>query len=438
MSRPLTVLVAPDSFKGSLSSVEVARALATGWARARPGDTVLLAPLADGGEGTLAAIEAAGGWEPMEALVHDPLGRPVTARWLRSADGTRAVVEMARTSGLSLVPAEARDAVAATTRGTGELVRAVLDAGIRRLTLGIGGSATTDGGLGCLVALGAIWEAAPPNVGVAGQPDSARLPGPAPDAGSGHLPGPAPDLARVSLDGLDPRLAELELRIACDVTNPLLGPNGAAAIYGPQKGADPRQVALLDAWLARWADALEAACGRSERDTPGAGAAGGLGFGLLCLRDRLRSLELVPGVELVMAETDLGGKLAGADLVLTGEGRIDAQTAFGKTALGVARRALAAGLPCIAVGGGVEPEGVQALAAVGAVVVPVAERPQSVESAMAAGSAPLERAGERIARLVGLGAILTGHPRRTPGLDRGQVVIHDNFDDPLPEFEEYT
>ncbi|MCU0483566.1 MAG: glycerate kinase, partial [Chloroflexi bacterium] len=246
-TRPLTIVVAPDSFKGSLTSVEVARALANGWARARPHDTILLAPLADGGEGTLAAIEAAGGWEWRETAVHGPLGAPLAARWLCSADSTRAVVEMAQASGLSLVPVAERDAAAATTRGTGELVRAVLDAGLRRLTLGIGGSATTDGGLGCLVALGAAWK-----------------------PGSDTMP------ARVDLDGLDPRLAELDLRVACDVTNPLLGPTGAAAVYGPQKGADAGQVACLDKWLARWADALEAASARRERDTPGAGAAGGL------------------------------------------------------------------------------------------------------------------------------------------------------------------
>jgi glycerate 2-kinase len=405
--RALTIVVAPDSFKGSLTSVEVARALAAGWSRARPDDTVLLAPLADGGEGTLAAIEAAGGWEALEAFVHGPLGDRLTARWLRSTDGTRAVVEMAGASGLSLVPAVARDAVAATTRGTGELIRAVLDAGVRRLTLGIGGSATTDGGLGCLVALGAEWE-----------------------PGSGSIPG------QVTLDGLDTRLAELELRIASDVTNPLLGPAGAAAVYGPQKGAGPDQVAFLDARLARWVDALETATGRRERDTPGAGAAGGLGFGLLCLRGRVRSLELVPGVELVMAAAGLDAKLAGADLVVTGEGLIDAQTAFGKTALGVARRAAAAGLPCIAVGGGVEPAGEAALAAAGAIAVPVAERPQAVEEAMAAGPAPLERCGERLARLVEVGMVLLSRRRQVPGGD--DIVIHDDFDDPLPEFEEYS
>jgi glycerate kinase len=191
------------------------------------------------------------------------------------------------------------------------------------------------------------------------------------------------------------------------VTNPLLGAAGAAAVYGPQKGAGALDVRNLDAALERWADALESATGRRERDTPGAGAAGGTVFGLACLRDRFRSFSIVPGVDLVMEATGFAGKLAGADLVITGEGRIDGQTAFGKTALGVARRAAAAGVPCIAVGGGVELEGIEALATLGTLVVPVVERPQSVEEAMAAGPLPLERCGERLAHLVGLGMGLT-------------------------------
>jgi glycerate 2-kinase len=367
--RQRTVVFAPDSFKGSLTAVEVARSLAAGWARGRPGDTLLLAPLADGGEGTLVAIEAAGGWEERTTTAHDPIGRPVEARWLQSLDGRRAFVELAAASGLSRLSAAERDPLGASTLGTGEVLVAALDAGVRRITLGIGGSATNDGGAGILRALGVAFD---PVTGAA-------------------------DLA-----GLDPRLAEAELRIACDVTNPLLGEHGAAATYGPQKGADPAQVAELDRRLGRYADALETAAGRTERETPGAGAAGGTGFGLLCLRDRFRSLELVPGVDLVMDETDLDGKLSIADLVVTGEGRIDAQTGFGKTALGVARRAQAADVPCIAVGGGVEVEGIVALAAVDAVAVPVAERPQSVEEAMAAGVAPLERCGERLARVISL------------------------------------
>lgn len=375
----LTVLIAPDSFKGSMTSVEVARALADGWTAARPGDAVLLAPLADGGEGTLVAIEAAGGWSAHEASAHDPLGRPLTARWLASADGMRAVVELASASGLSRVAPADRDPVRASTFGTGEVIEAVLDAGIRRIDLGVGGSATTDGGLGVLAALGVAMTVEPDVV--------------------------------VHLDGLDPRLPEVELRVACDVTNPLLGPTGAAAVYGPQKGATRGQVGELDAALARWADALEEAAGRRERETPGSGAAGGVTFGLACLRDYFRSFGIVPGIDLVMAATGFAAKLAAADFVITGEGRVDAQTAFGKTALGVARRARAAGVPCVAIGGGVEPDGIAALAAVGAVAVPVMERPMSIEAAMAAGPAPLARCAERVARLVGLGGDVLGAVR---------------------------
>ncbi|NJD27600.1 MAG: glycerate kinase [Chloroflexi bacterium] len=385
--QPLDVLIAPDSFKGSLTSVEVARALADGWHCARPGDRVELAPLADGGQGTLVAIEAAGGWEWRETEVHGPDFAPVRAKWLSSPDGRSAVIEMAEAAGLSLIPSERRRTTDFTSMGTGELIRAAIDAGARDITLGIGGSATTDGGAGILTVLGVSLRdadgrplAEPPN------------------------PPVAIALSRVTtvdLSRLDPRLAQVELQIACDVTNPLLGSDGAAAIYGPQKGASPDDVEVLDSALATYGNALEAATGRRERATPGAGAAGGVGFGLLCLTDHFRSLELVPGVDVVMAAADLAGKLERADLVITGEGRIDAQTAFGKTALGVARAAKAAGVPCIAVGGGVEPGGIEALADL-AIVVPVVERPMSGEEAMSAGPGPLERCGERLARLVGL------------------------------------
>jgi glycerate 2-kinase len=364
----LRVVIAPDSFKGSLTSVEVATALADGWRAARPDDEVLLAPLADGGEGTLVAIHAAGGWEWQTVDVSDPIGRAVEARWLRSSDGSRAVVELAEASGLSRLTSAERDPVGASTTGTGEVVRAVLDAGIRTITLGIGGSATTDGGAGILTALGAV-------------------------VGNG----------RVDLSGLDPRVPEVELRIACDVTNPLLGPTGAAATYGPQKGASPDQVAQLDRALDRYAHWLMRATGRDERLTPGAGAAGGTAFGLLSVADHFRSVRLVPGVQVVMEETGLREKLEGADVVITGEGRIDAQTAFGKTALGVAQLAHASGVRCIAVGGGVEPEGIEALRDLGVVVVPVVERPQSIDDAMGAGIEPVRRCGERIARLVSIG-----------------------------------
>ncbi len=365
-----TVLIAPDSFKGSLTSVQVAKALADGWTRARPQDEIILSPLADGGEGTLEAVAAAGGWEWRTTLVRDPLGRDLEARWLwRDVDGaSHAVIEMATASGLSLVRPEDRDPMAATSIGTGELLATAIDEGVTHITLGIGGSATTDGGRGLLQARGLVEL-------LHGHGSSVR------------------------------RLDDVELVVACDVTNPLLGPTGAASIFGPQKGASPEQVRELDERNARWADKLEAREGRRERDTPGAGAAGGVGFALLAIQDHFRSFALRPGVDLIMEATDFDAKLARADLVITGEGRIDAQTAFGKTALGVARRAQAAGVACLAVGGGVEPEGAEALATIGAVAVPVTEHPQTVEAAMAAGTAPLERCGERVARLVSIGAV---------------------------------
>ena len=383
--RRLRVLLAPDSFKGSLTSVEVARALADGWSRARPGDELILAPLADGGEGTLAAMAESGGWEWQECPAHDPLGRPLTARWLRSTDGERGAVELAEASGLSRLPqGEPRSPLSATTEGTGEILRAVLDEGVRHVVMGVGGSATTDGGAGLLRALG-VWYRG-------GSPEP--------------LPGPIPDLATVDLAGIDTRLWELELRVACDVTNPLLGEQGAAAVYAPQKGAWPEDVANLEAWLTHYADLLEAAAGVRAREKPGAGAAGGTSFGLLCLAPRLRSFELIPGVELVMQETGFDPRLARADLVVTGEGQVDAQTAFGKTALGVARRAAAAGVPCLAVGGGVTAEGAAVLAAEGCVAVPILDRPMTLHDAMSKATPLITAAGERLARLVGVGGLV--------------------------------
>ncbi|MGP1673955.1 MAG: glycerate kinase [Candidatus Limnocylindrales bacterium] len=378
-----TILIAPDSFKGSLTSVEVARALAEGWRRARPADEILLCPLADGGEGTLAAIEAAGGWQWQTSEVTDPLGRRILARWLRSVDGTRAVIEMAEASGLSRVDPAERDPAGATSAGVGDLLEHVARSGATDVTLGIGGSATTDAGFGMLDALGMGFE---PSV-----------------ANPRGVPSP---LDRVWLHelGLHVDLRRVALQVACDVTNPLLGPSGAASTYGPQKGATPDEIALLDERIGRFADLLEDAAKRSERDTPGAGAAGGVGFALLAIQGSFSAFALRPGVDLVMEATDFDAKLARADLVITGEGRIDAQTAFGKTALGVARRAQAQGVPCIAVGGGVEPAGIEALAAVGAIAVPVVERAQTVDEAMAAGSGPLERSGERLARLMSIGS----------------------------------
>jgi glycerate 2-kinase len=378
------VLFAPDSFKGSLTSVQVARALADGWLRGRPEDEIHVCPLADGGEGTLEAVAAAGGWDWQTTTVRRLTAERGSARWLRSDDGSRAVVELAEASGLSLVKPGDAGVTLRETYGTGELLAAVIDDGVRQIILGIGGSATNDGGSGLLEALGARPRDASADLTI-------------------DWPTPVPPLrfeaiARVDLEGLDPRLAEVDLQVACDVSNPLLGATGATATYGPQKGAEADDLGLLERALGAWADALEAATGRHERDTPGAGAAGGVGFGLLAAQGSFHSFALRPGVDLVMEATDFDTRLARADLVITGEGRIDAQTAFGKTALGVARRARAADKPCIAIGGSVEPEGIAALASVGATAIPVWQSPVPLEVAMSAGAAPLEACGERIAR----------------------------------------
>lgn len=370
MSRPAVVVLAPDSFKGTLRADEVAAALARGWGSVRPGDELRLAPLADGGEGTLDAIEAAGGWHRERTVVRDPLGRPVEASWLRSvdaADGIRGVIEMAEGSGLSRVAPAERDPVRASSGGLGELIVAALDAGARELVVGIGGSASTDGGRGMLEALGAR---------VAGE--------------------------RLDLDGLDPRLAEASLRVASDVVNPLLGERGAAAVYGPQKGAATAAVvASLERRLAAWAAAVETATGERVRDLPGAGAAGGVGFALLALRRRVRHFSLEPGVELVMEATGFRDRLAGADVVLTGEGRIDGQTAFGKTVAGVARLARDLGVRCVAIGGSATADGRAALAALGAETLSLGAGHGTLSDAPAAGPASLERAAAGVAATMG-------------------------------------
>jgi len=386
----LRVLIAPDSFKGSLSSVEAAQAIALGWRRARWDDAVTLSPIADGGDGTLEAILAADrSWAPLPVHARDPLGRPISGRFLRRED--EAVVELADASGLMRVAQAERDPLAASTFGTGQTLAAAIGLGCRRIVLGVGGSATTDGGSGLLFALGARFL----------DDHGVDLP-----KGGGPLAG----LAAVDLNELSPLLAEVDLTIASDVQNPLLGPSGAAATYGPQKGASPDQVAALDGALARFADVLEEAIGRRVRDLPGAGAAGGTTAGLLAIAGRFASFQVRPGIDVIMELTGFRAGLAAADLVITGEGRVDAQTAQGKTALGVARRAAEARVPCLAIAGSVEAEGAAALARFGVAVMPTSEGPGTLEEAIASGAAPVERAAERAARLISLGARLGARP----------------------------
>jgi glycerate kinase len=322
------VLLAPDKFKGSLTATEVAAAITRGLTAAGTAGRVLditTLPVADGGDGTLDAAVAAG-YERVPARATGPTGEPVDTAW-GHLEGT-AIVEMADVSGLVRVPGGRLEPMTATSRGTGELVAAALDAGVRRIVLGIGGSASTDGGAGLLRALGArLLDRSGAEIADGG----AALAG----------------LATVDLGGLHPRLREVQVVVACDVDNPLTGPHGAAATYGPQKGATPEQVALLDAYLSRFADLVPQETDRDVRDAPGAGAAGGVGFAALAVLDA----TLRPGIELVLELIDFERHLDGVDLVVVGEGALDGQSLRGKAPIGVARLARAAGARVVAVCG---------------------------------------------------------------------------------------
>ncbi|WP_448627807.1 glycerate kinase [Geodermatophilus sp. URMC 64] len=320
MASSGTVVVCLDKFRGSLTAVEACAALVRGLEAA--GARALALPVADGGEGTVAAAVSAG-MGAISRRVSGPAGEPVEA--VLAVSREHAVVELAEASGLHLLGE--RQPLTATTRGTGELIRAALDLGCRSVVLGVGGSATTDGGAGLLEALGARLRDA----------DGRPLP-----------PGGAAlrDLAELDLSGLDPRLADTELTLASDVDNPLLGPAGATAVFGPQKGATPDDVAVLEAGLTRWAEQVAAATGRDLADQPGAGAAGGTGFAALAvLGARMR-----PGIDVVLDAVGADRALAGAALVVVGEGKLDEQSLAGKAPVGVARRT-PPGVPVVAVCG---------------------------------------------------------------------------------------
>ena len=324
----MRVVVAPDKFKGSLSAPDVAQALAEGLRSALPALEVVEAPVADGGEGTLDAAVAAG-FLPVRVEVAGPTGQPLSS--LLTVRGRTAVVEMAAASGLAVLPGGVRAPLTATSLGTGQLVRAALDRGCTEVVLAVGGSACTDGGAGLLVALGARLL----------DRDGREL---------GHGGGALLQLDRVDLSGLDSRLRDVRVVLASDVDNPLLGPDGAAAVYGPQKGADPDQVALLERGLQVWVEALGRALGPRAAvlaEQPGAGAAGGVGYAALVALDAVRR----SGISVVLELVGFAGHVNSAALVITGEGSLDAQTLHGKAPAGVAAAARAAGVPVVAVAG---------------------------------------------------------------------------------------
>ncbi|MCP1418862.1 glycerate kinase [Pseudomonas laurylsulfativorans] len=333
----MKIVIAPDSFKDSLSAQGVADAIALGLAQVWPDAQLIKCPMADGGEGTVESILAACAGELRRNEVRGPLGAAVNAAWGWLPDSHTAIIEMAEASGLQLVPLAQRDACISSTFGTGQLIRAALDAGAQRVILAIGGSATNDGGAGALQALGVKLLDAQ---GQTLSPGGLAL----------------AQLARIDLSEIDPRLQQVRFDIAADVNNPLCGPHGASAIFGPQKGASPVQVEQLDRALGHFADHCATALGKDVRDEPGSGAAGGLGFAAKAFL----GAQFKAGVDVVAELVGLAEAVAGADLVITGEGRFDAQTLRGKTPFGVARVARQHAVPVIVIAGTLG-EGYQAL-----------------------------------------------------------------------------
>ncbi len=375
------ILIAPDSFKGSLSAAQVCDAVEEGIRRVLPDAEIVKVPMADGGEGTVQALVDATGGKLVTQEVTGPMGERVEASLGLLGDGESAAIEMAAASGLPLVTPEKRNPLLTTTYGTGELILAALERGRGRLIVGIGGSATNDGGAGMAQALGAkLLDADRRDIGLGG--------------------GALAALDSIDVSGMTPLLAEARLQVACDVTNPLCGPEGASHVYGPQKGATPAMVEQLDANLAHYAELIRRDLGREVGEMPGAGAAGGLGGGLVAFCNA----ELKPGIELVIDAVKLEEKMRRADLVITGEGKIDAQSAFGKTPMGVAELAQRLGVPVVAIGGTIG-DGAEALYEHGVgLIMPIIDRPMTLEEAMKPTVAKtlIANAAERIARAIEL------------------------------------
>jgi glycerate kinase len=373
----MRIVVAPDSYKGSVSALGVAQAMERGILHVFPEADVRKIPIADGGEGTVEALITATRGTLRRQEVTGPLGESVMAHWGVLGDGRTAVIEMAAASGLPLLTPEQRNPRLSTTYGTGELIRAALDAGLRRIIIGIGGSATNDGGAGMARALGARFTA----------DDGRELP----DGGAALA-----RLRHIDLAGLDPRLKETQITVACDVDNPLCGPRGASAVFGPQKGATPEIVAELDAALGHFASIAQEATGRAAAELSGAGAAGGLGAGLMFFTPA----KLKLGVEIVLDAVDFAGVVKDAAFVMTGEGRTDFQTAFGKAPVGVARVAKQFNVPVFCVSGGLGDGAGDVLAQGVDAVMSICDRPLTLDACMSTGGTLIESASERLCRIV--------------------------------------
>jgi glycerate kinase len=376
----MKIVIAPDSFKGSLTALQVAEAIEVGLRRVFPDAAIEKVPMADGGEGTVQSLVDATSGQILTAQVLDPLGNSINAQYGVLGDGITAVIEMAAASGLTLVPLDKRDPRVTTTYGTGELIRAALAHGCRKLIIGIGGSATNDGGAGMAQALGAkLLTASGEQI----------------EQGGGSLA----TLNSIDLSELDSRIAETETIVACDVNNPLTGKQGASHVYGPQKGATPEMIRVLDANLVHFDKIVQRDLSKSVGNVPGAGAAGGLGAGLMAFLDA----SLKSGIEIVTEATQLSKRFAGADLVITGEGQINFQTVFGKTPVGVAQVAKTHNIPVIAIAGsiaddsdGVYDAGIDAM-------IDIVPEPMPLETAIENATALTEIAAERAGRLVAAG-----------------------------------
>lgn len=372
----MKIVIAPQGFKGNLNSLQVSQAIDNGIRRVIPDVVTALVPMADGGEGTMQALVDAIGGEMIPVEVTDPLGGRVIAHFGLLSDKVTGVIEMAAASGLNLVPPQKLNPLLTTTYGTGELILAALERGCRKLIVGIGGSATNDGGAGMAQALGAKL------LDTKGVPLA---------FGGAALA----DLEHIDVTTIDPRLADCDIILACDVTNPLCGPQGASAVYGPQKGATKEMVVKLDAALAHYAEVIERDLGIDVRDVPGAGAAGGLGAGLIAFL----KAKVLPGVDVVIQATGLIEHLKEATLVFTGEGRLDSQTACGKVPVGVARKAEAFGLPVIAIAGEIA-NGYQAVYQQGIdAVFSIAPGPISLNQSMVRAEKLIADIAERAIRL---------------------------------------
>lgn len=373
-------VLAPDSFKESMTSKQACKAMERGIKKIFKDAQCIQVPMADGGEGTVEALVCATGGTLHQITVTDPLGNSIESDFGVLGNGTTAVIEMAKASGIQLVKREDRNPLITTTYGTGELIKAALDQGSKHIVIGIGGSATNDGGAGMVQALGGkLLDEQGNQIGFGG--------------------GELSKIKTIDLTGLDARLKEVAIEVACDVTNPLIGKTGASAIFGPQKGATPEMVAHLDANLTHYANVIKMATGKEIAQVEGAGAAGGLGGALLAFLNA----KLERGIELVIKHTELANKVQGADFVFTGEGAIDEQTKFGKTPMGVAQVSKKHGAKVIVFAGKIG-QGVENLYPVGIdAIFGILTGVTTLDEALALGEKNIEIASENVARLIQIG-----------------------------------